>query len=214
MADEASVINRALRFLGERPISNPESPDTDSAKHIVEIFPQGRRELLRLYPWNFAEVWDEIDKTTAPKFGYSDAYALPATFLRLLWVLDPDQSTLDYRLLYQPAPDNRRVIALDNGGASKLKIGFGADVEILAHWEPLALKALSLWLALDACKGITGREKHVEMLNELLSETLKDAFGVDGSEQSIKRHVESYTQNERNRAQYGYSAWTNVTGYY
>jgi len=213
MTDKVTVINRGLRFIGERPISNPDSPDTDAGKHFVEIFDQCRREVQRIYPWNFGEVWDEVDKTTPPKFGYSDAYALPESFLRLLWVQDPEYDTLKFRLLYQPAPDNRRVIALDNGGESKLKIGFAADVEVLSHWDPLALKALALWMALDAVKGITGREKHVEIVNELLAETLKDAFGVDGSEQSIQRHLESYTQNARNQAQFG-GSFTNVQGYY
>lgn len=201
--DKVTVINRALFFLGERPISNPDAPETDPGKKIVQILDQSRREVQRRHPWNFCEVWDEVDKTTAPAFHYSDAYKLPTDFLRLLWVGDPKNSRRDYRLLNQKS-EARRVIAINNSGKSKLAIGYAADIEQYSLWDPLAIKVLALWLALDVAKGITGQDGLVGTINELLTEELKDAVGVDGQEQPVLQDRFSYVQNERDAAQYGY----------
>ena len=212
--DKATLINRALRFIGERPITNPEAPETEAGKHMAGIYDQCRREVLRIHPWNFAETWEEVDRTTAPNFGYSDAYVLPENFIRLLVVGDMDMDTLDFRLLNQGAPEYRRVIALDNSGALKLQISFTADIENLAMWDPLAIKVLALWMAVDSVKGITGKSKDTEILNEMLAEALKDAGGVDGQEQTLRRHVDSHVQRERDAAQFGGGYFTNVQGFY
>lgn len=212
MTSKLEVINRALRFLGERPITNPDAPDTPAGKHIVATFTPSRREVIRRYPWNFAEIWVEVDITTAPAFGYENAYVLPADFLRLLFVGDPEYDDKNYRLLTQGAPDYRRVIAINNGAASTLKIGYSADIELLSLWDPLALKVLALWMALDAARSITGQADHVKTLNSLLSEELKDAVGVDGQEQSIRLHKFSDVQRARDLAGFdvGVGWFTNV----
>lgn len=212
--DKLTVLNRALAFIGEEPITNPDSPETPAGKHINDGFDQARREVTRRYPWNWAETWTSINKTTAPPFGYTDAYALPEDFLRLLFVGDPTCDTIDFRLLRQGKPDYRRVIALNNGGAPTLKIGYSADEPLLSLWDPLAIKVLSIWLALDAAKAITGQKEHVALLNQMLSEELKDAVGVDGQEQSVLKHVDSFVQRERNMADYGATGFTNVIGYF
>jgi hypothetical protein len=213
MADKTCCINRALAFLGERPITNPDSPDTPAGKHICDNFTQSRREVLRRYPWNFAEEWLELDKTNDPSFGYANAYALPANHLRVLWVGDPFESRRDYRILYQSA-HQRKVIAINNDGASKLKFGQTSDIELISLWDPLAVKVFALWMALDAAKAVTGQDGHAKMLNDLLTEELKDAVGVDGQEQNVLRHNDSEVQRERDRATFGWSDFTNVSGYY
>lgn len=218
--DKLTLINRALGFLGEQSITNPDAPDTPAARTIVGIIDQSRREVLRRYPWNFAECWKSVDKTSAPDFGYADAYVLPADFLRLLIVgyenisatgeSDPFISRIDYRLLWQGDPHFRRVIALDNGGEATLKIAYTADITIYAHWDPLAFKVLALWIAMDAAKGITGKTEQVELLDKLLTQELKDAVGVDGSEQAVRHHIMSRVQNARDQAQFGGSFFTPV----
>ena len=208
--DQITVINRALAFLGERPITNPDLPETPAGKHITDQFEQCRREVLRRYPWNFAETWAKINKTTSPSFGYPDAYSLPADFLRLLIVGDPFYDERDFRIMNQGAPEYRKVIALDNGAANQLQIVYTADVNLLSLWDPLAIKVFALWLALDAAKAVTGQDNHVKLLNELLSEELKDAVGVDGQEQSIRQHRFSFVQTERDRAGGAASTWADV----
>lgn len=202
-------------MLGETAITSPEAPNTKAGKHLVLIFDQCRRELLRRYPWNFAEVWTEVERTTAPPFYYPDAYSLPDSFLRLLWVGDFEHPIRDYRLLLQPAPDFRRVIACSNNSATKLKIGYTADVTVYPLWDPLAIKAFAIWLAMDAAKNITGQNEHVALLQKVLSEELKDAVAVDGQEQKIQQMTWSNVQDARDRAQFGAGFdFTDVRGFY
>lgn len=212
--DKVTLINRALGFLGERSITNPDAPETPAGKHMVDMYDQCRREVLRRYAWNFAEVWSTCNITTAPPYKYDDAYSLPEDYLRLLWVGDPDYPTRDYRLLNQGSPNYRKVIALNNDGASTLQIAYSADISLLSMWDPLAIKVFALWLAVDAGKAVTGQDAHVKLLNDLLSEELKDAVGVDGQEQAVLMHVTSAVQDARDQAQYGdTSGWTVVEGY-
>lgn len=211
--DKLQIINRALGMLGEPPVTSPEAPSTKAGKHLVSIFDQCRREILRRYPWNFSETWVEVDKTTAPPFYFSDAYSLPASYLRLLWVGDINTPITDYRLLNQGEPDFRRVIALNNAGAAKLKISYCADVTVYPLWDPLAIKAFALWMAMDAAKNVTGQNEHVGVLSKQLTEELKDAVAVDAQEQAIRQNTWSNVQSARNQVQFGYG-FTSVEGYY
>lgn len=185
---------------------------------MVNQVAQTRREVLRRYPWNFAETWALANKTTAPAFGYSDAYALPDDCVRILCVGDPvtaDSRNRNYRILNQGKPDYRKIIAIDNGGASTIQLAYTADITNFNQWDPLAVKVLAIWLAMDAAKGITGSASYVQVLNSLLSEELKDAVGVDGQEQAMRQDIFSKVQQERDYAQFGGDGayWTAVTGY-
>ena len=200
---EIDVINRALRILGETPITSTTAPETNAGKHLVAIYDQCRREVLEAHPWNFAERWESVDLTNAPAFGYDDAYVLPSDFIALLMVGDIREDERDYRLLYQGNPDYQRVIALDNNGEDTLQIAYTADVTLLNLWSPLAVKVLALWIAADSVNGVTGQETKYQYVNDLLEKAFKDATGVDGNQQSVRVHLQSGVQQARNEAQYG-----------
>lgn len=211
MTSKLAIINRSLAFLGERPITNPDAPDTPAARHLCDNIDSSRQEVLRRYAWNFAEKWANTTLTTAPTVGpYDNAYDYPADCMRLIWVGEMDSTRTDYRLVNT---GTQRVIAINNDGDSTLPLAYTCDVTNYSLWDPLARKVLALWMAVDAAKAITGKGEHVKILNELLSEELKDAVGVDGQEQQMMRHVTSGVQDERDYAQYGSDSWTRVEGY-
>jgi hypothetical protein len=219
MATKTDVINRALGFIGERPIINPDAAETTAGKHIARIYDQCRQEVLRAFPWNFAEVWKEIDRVATPSFGYSDAYLLPTDFIRLLTV-GYDRPSIqvttalisrkDYRLLSSGAPNYDRWLAVDNAGEDVIKIAYTADVDKMHIWDPLAIKVLALWMAVDAAKAITGHDDLVIQLNAMLTESFREAAGADGGEQVVNLHQESPTRNSRVSAQFGDSYFTPV----
>lgn len=212
MSNKLSIINRGLGFLGERPITNPDAPDTPAGRHLADHFDECRQEVLRRYAWNFAETWGTANLTAAPAFGYSDAYSYPPDCLRIIWVGTIDDQNRNYRLLKQ---GTERVIATENSGASTLKLAYTADVTSYALWDPLARKVFALWLALDGAKSITGKAEYVKVVNDLLAEELKDAIGVDGQEQPLLRHdYNSSVQAARDMAQYADSGFLRVEGYY
>jgi len=211
--DKLGILNRALGFIGEQPITNPDSPETPAGKRMANSLDPCRRELLRRHPWNFAEIWTTIAKTTAPPYGYSDAYSMPEDFLRLLVVGNFENSITDYRMVNQGAPHYRRVIAMNNSGASEVPFIYTADIQLYSMWDPLALKVLAIWLAMDNAKGITGQDALVSFLNGLLTDELRDAVSVDGQEQSMRTLQFSYVQDARQQAQFGGSDFTRVVGY-
>jgi hypothetical protein len=211
--DKLSVICRALGFLGEQPITNPDAPETPAGRYMADHYDESRREIIRRHPWNWAEVWKTAAKTTAPPFKFTDAYVYPADCLRLLIVGDLDESIRDYRIINQGSPEYRKVIACDNDGANTINLCYCADIEILSMWDPLALKCLSLFMAVDAAKYVTGQEKLAETLNGLLTEEWREAVAIDGQEQRIWKDEDSEVNQARQSANYA-GGFTKVLGYY
>src|SRR5688572_16383166 len=164
MVAKIDIINWALGYIGEKAITNPDSPETPAGRRIVERYDPCRKEVIRRHPWNFAEIWANVNITTAPPFGYDDAYTLPEDFVRLLFIGDAtctDSRNRNFKLLNQGSPNYRRVIALNNSGDEELPIGYSADIQLLSQWDPLALKVFSYFLALDSAKGTTGKDSLV-----------------------------------------------------
>ncbi len=216
-----AVINRALRFIGERPIISASSPQTTAGKAMVDNFDQCRREVLRRVPWNFAECWAALSYFSAAPtgFDYQDLYALPADYIRIIdlpglslqTALAPPESITDYRLIQF---NGQRCIALSNNAANTLNMAYVCDTTNLALWDPLALKVFAMWLAIDVAKGITGQDALVEQLNQMLAEDLKDAVGVNGNEQRKRRQTFSKVQTDRELAFMGWSSYfTPVQGF-
>lgn len=84
MSTAISLCSAALLFIGADEISSFED-GSRAAKLCANIYPRTRDELLQSYPWRFATTQETLAKlTTTPLFGYSYAYQLPATCLRVM----------------------------------------------------------------------------------------------------------------------------------
>ncbi|MDE1971097.1 MAG: hypothetical protein KGI50_06020 [Patescibacteria group bacterium] len=219
------LVNRALVFLGEKRITNTDSPESRAGKMLVDISGPCRREVLRRVSWNFAETWASLNYFgAAPQnFDYQDLYALPDDYIRVVDLpnmsvksaIGLPQSIEDYRLIVMNNNGGQqRCIALNNNAANTLPMCYIADVTNLSIWDPLALKVLAMWMALDVAKGVTGQDGLVQQLSEQLTLDLQDAVGVNGNEQRKRRQTFSNVQKDRELAYLGYSSYfTPVTGY-
>lgn len=228
-----ALVNRALGYLGEQKITNCDSPETPAGRLMVDNYSMCRREVLRRVPWNFAECWGALAyyKPAPTGFDYTDTYALPADYIRILDIpgLTPanlmgttgtvysidyssdDTSIQDYRFIQM---DGIRLIALDNNTAATLNVAYICDVQNLTLWDPLALKVLSGWMAIDVAKGITGMDSLVMQLDKMLTYDLQDAAGVNGNEQRKRLHGYSKTKRERELASLGGTGFfTPVVGF-
>jgi len=228
-----TLVNRALRYLGEQNITSSDSPETPAGKMMVDSYDMCRREVLRRVSWNFAEAWGTLNYfAPAPTgFDYQDTYQLPADYIRIVdipgltslslqggvgpsysidYSLD-DYSIQDYRLIQM---NGARLIALNNNASTTLNIAYVADVTNLTLWDPLALKVLAGWLAMDLAKGISGMDSLVQQLDRMLTMDLQDAVGVNGNEQRKRMHGFSRTKRDRELAFMGATSYfTPVTGY-
>lgn len=195
MATKLEVLNRALGWLGQPAINDPDTPESSSGKILANIYHQVRRAVLARYLWNFAEVTANTTRLADSESLYDDDYLYPEKCLKLLKVITDDGVRIeDYRLGYNVQHD-AKVVQISNQGKATLKLIYNYDMENMFHWSPLASEVFALWLAIGGSNAILGKENNMlSTLNELLSEELKDAIAVDGQEQPLK--VEEVYQSD------------------
>lgn len=78
--DELTIANMALDLLGQDSIVDFTS--TKTGQLMARWLPQVRQSLLRSPLWNFANKRTTCPRTRTPEFDFTDAYALPADFIR------------------------------------------------------------------------------------------------------------------------------------
>ena len=198
MSSKIVIMNRALGWLGQPPINNPTTPESTSGKAIADIFDPIRRKVISKYYWNFAEVTRDTQYLGASESTYDDDYLYPPDCLKLIRPVTDDGCKIQkWRSAYN-TQHQCRVIQVDNNAKATLKIIFNYDQKNLGIWSPGALEVLGLELALAAANSILGKENSmVATLNDLLTEELKDAVGVDFQEQPYA--VEEVYEVERAR---------------
>ena len=82
MATETTIINAALRRLGDKPITS-RLDGSPAANAVNDLFDDARDALLRAHPWNFATTRVALmPSSTTPVYGFDYQYALPADWLR------------------------------------------------------------------------------------------------------------------------------------
>ena len=92
MASTVDICNGALNQLGATTILSL-TEDSKNARLCNSRFKQVRDAVFRSHPWNCLQKRVEIAvDTTAPAWGFSFAYTLPADCLRLLRILDYDSN--------------------------------------------------------------------------------------------------------------------------
>ena len=90
MPSDTDVANRALRHVGQTPITSL-SDGSDTANVVDDIYTEVRDDLLRSHPWNFATKRVQLAQSgTDPTFEFDNAFVLPADWLRTISVHDND----------------------------------------------------------------------------------------------------------------------------
>ncbi len=101
MASANGVINIALRRVGASRVSNW-ATGTDKEDILArDIYHEARRDVLGLHTWNHATRRVKLTKlTSAPGFGWDNAFAMPDDFIRVVSVhpADAEHATIPYKL--------------------------------------------------------------------------------------------------------------------
>lgn len=191
MSSETSVANGALTLLGERRISSIDE-NSKTAKLLKERYDEVRDELLRAHPWGFATKRASIAKdTTAPTFGFTNAYTLPTDFLRLIEV--NNQADWIYRV-----EGGKVVTDLD----SPLEIVYTAQITNTDIMDVMFRQTLSAALAADLAEAFTGTEGKVDQINEIFKQRLRAARTPDGQEHSPSEMEASEWDDARSQPGY------------
>jgi hypothetical protein len=185
--DPVTICNLALSYLAEDFVSNiEEPPEGDDTAALCKLhYPKVRRALLRGHSWNFA-----IDRATlaadgtAPAFGFSTKYKLPANFLRYLSkhdelggrsALDPVEG-VDYQM------ENGFILTGSGSTDGALRMRYIYDNEDVSSWDALFVDLMSVNLALSLARNFKSAPRSIQDLKDTQRELKAEAKAVDGQE--------------------------------
>ena len=169
MASIVGICNGALNQLGATTILSL-SEDSKNARLCNSRYTQIRDALFRTHPCNCLQKRVQIAAdTTAPAWGFKNAYTLPADCLRLLKILDYDSN---YKV------EGRKILS----NTSSMKILYVARVTDPNEYDELLRETLSASLGADIAFGVTSNNQTAKNMYELFKDKLRDARFVDSTE--------------------------------
>ena len=169
MASIVGICNGALNQLGATTILSL-TEDSKNARLCNSRYTQVRDALFRTHPWNCLQKRVQIAAdTTAPAWGFKNAYTLPADCLRLLKILDYDSN---YKV------EGRKILS----NTSSMKILYVARVTDPNEYDELLRETLSASLGADIAFGVTSNNQTATNMYNLFKEKLRDARFVDSTE--------------------------------
>ena len=169
MASVVDICNGALNQLGATTILSL-TEDSKNARLCNSRYTQIRDALFRTHPWNCLQKRIELAAdTTAPAWGFTNAFTLPADCLRLLRILDYDSN---YKV------EGRKILSNSSG----MKILYVARVTDPNEYDELLRETLSASLGADIAFGVTSNNQTAKNMYELFKEKLRDARFVDSTE--------------------------------
>jgi len=170
MASDVGITNAALRKLGQSPITSF-SENSKAARLAGERYAELRDALLYRHPWNFAIKRRALAaSSTAPEWGYTAAYPLPADYIRMHEVNEEDEDAGRWKIengavvTDLPAPLQVRYVYRVTD-ANRMTAGFR--------------EALACVLAADWAEDITGDNSVVEA-KEAAVATARSNDGQEG----------------------------------
>ena len=169
MASIVGICNGALNQLGATTILSL-TEDSKNARLCNSRFTQVRDALFRTHPWNCLQKRIQIAAdSTAPAWGFSFAYTLPADCLRLLRILDYESN---YKV------EGRKILS----NTSTMKILYIARVTDANEYDELLRETLSAALGADIAFAVTSNNQTASNMYNLFQDKLKDARFIDSTE--------------------------------
>ena len=169
MASVVDICNGALNQLGATTILSL-TEDSKNARLCNARYTQVRDGIFRSHPWNCLQKRTSLAKdATAPAWGFSAQFTLPADCLRLLYIIDYDSN---YKV------EGRKILS----NTSTMKILYISRVTDPNQYDELLRETLSAALAADIAYGITSSNPVSEKMNTLFQDKLRDARFVDATE--------------------------------
>jgi hypothetical protein len=169
MASVVDICNGALNQLGASTILSL-TEDSKNARLCNARYTQIRDSLFRSHPWNCLQKRVQLAAdTTAPAWGFTSAYTLPADCLRLLRILDYDSNH---------KVEGRKILTNN----SSMKILYVARIEDPNEYDELLRETISAALAADIAYAVTSSNPVAQNMYNLFQTKLKDARFVDATE--------------------------------
>jgi len=169
MASTVDICNGSLNQLGATTILSL-TEDSKNARLCNSRYTQVRDAVFRSHPWNCLQKRVELAAdTTAPAWGFSYAYTLPADCLRLLRILDYDSN---YKV------EGRKILS----NTSSMKILYIGRITDPNEYDESLRETLSAALGADIAFAVTSNNQTASNMYNLFQDKLKDARFIDSTE--------------------------------
>lgn len=172
---ELDICNMALNRVGEKVITAAEllaaadlDPESEPRAMYCNIhYAQTRDALLRSHWWRFAKARAALVAAAAPTFEWSNAFTLPADFLREKSVYE-DNATIHKNTVYSYELEDLTLLTDE----SECNLRYIKQVTLVTSFDPLFLEVFVLQLAIKLaypCAGVgtAGRALVAEIKDEL-----------------------------------------------
>ncbi len=179
--NQINIWNRALGFLGARGVA-AEQENPPEALQCRLYWDTARRQVLRDFPWNFAQrrVWlapQALPEGFAPEFRY--AYALPDLCLKVHAVRHEGRSPRPFQLARNAAGDAALLLT----DAARALALYTEDVRNPNLFDDLFAHVLARKLAaLVAVPLLKDTDQKAAALEKLYADALPQARSADASE--------------------------------
>lgn len=177
---EADICRLALDHIGAKSITSLTELSTE-AQVCNRLYPMCRDQVLRDYPWAFAQVHRTLAEITVTnKFGFEYAYQYPTDCVRALYI---------YRVLMSASPIAFKVasggpsvgkLIFTNQYQAELVYTFKCDNAYL--YDDSFIAALSYRLASELVMPITKNAKLVTPMQQLYQAQISSAAVIDSQE--------------------------------
>lgn len=176
MSSVVQICNIALANIGDDKIAAL-NEENERARLCNLRYEDCRDAVLRSHPWNCAVSRAELAAdVTAPAWGYTYRYALPANCLR---VLDIENYYIDYSI-------EGRYILTD---ADTVKLLYIKQVTDPTEFDSLLVQAIALKLASEIAENLTGKAELRDRMLAKYLQMLSEARGVDSQERSMPGEI-------------------------
>lgn len=183
---QLDVWNIALDHLVEHPLTATDD-DSAYARWLSRNEENLQDAFLRQYAWNFAIQYNTLTVDgTDPAFRFAYRYALPENWLR---VLPPT-----YQGVRGGTPYPHEIVGgyLYCDQPTSIYVRTVQRVTAYTSWDPIAVDAFALTLAVRMCQRFTGKATHHDRLAAELASVLDVAQRIDtmeGTPEPIEQHT-------------------------
>ena len=174
MSSAVDICNFALQKLGAETIVSL-TQDSENARSCNRVFEHLRDAELRAHPWNFAIKRAQLAAdSTAPAFGYANAFTVPADFLRMLapdvWANPND---LDWQI------EGKKILTNDS---APLELRYIYRVEDPNQFDALFVEALACRIAAELCEKITQSNSKAQLIRDDYTTAMRTARKLNAFE--------------------------------
>jgi hypothetical protein len=180
ITSSTDICKLSLDLLQGGSVSDITSATTSIEEVCNRWYDHTRRKLLRQHPWNFAIKRAELAaSSTAPLFGASKQFPVPADFLRLLRVVDEDNRIISSDAYFF---ENRHLM-LRWSEETVVRIIYITDEEDVTKFDDLFIDLLSVEIAMSIAYLVTQNNGNIERLDGIRKNLISAAKSIDGQEQ-------------------------------